>query len=212
MTALPTQMIDRWEHRVDPAPGQATVYWHVLMRDHPEVIALARHAQQRLAAFPGLHVTPLEWLHMTTMVAGPAGRFSSGQLDLMAETAAKLLADVPPITVTLGRILYHPEAIMLGVHSASALAPIRNAAAAATNMASSDRRVESDVANWIPHVTICYSISRQPAAPLIAALGENLPACEVQVNTLSLIIQHGPERSWDWSTAATIRLASTATA
>jgi 2'-5' RNA ligase len=212
MTALPTQMIDRWEHRADPGPGQATVYWHVLMRDHPQVIALAREAQQRLASFPGLHMTPLEWLHMTTMVAGPAERFTPGQLDLMAETAAKLLADVPPITVTLGRILYHPEAIMLGVGSARALAPIRNAAATATNLAASNRRVESDVANWTPHVTICYSISHQPAAPLIAALGKNLPACEVQVNALSLVIQHGPERSWDWSTAATIRLTSTATA
>jgi 2'-5' RNA ligase len=188
------------------------VYWHVLMRDHPQVIALAREAQQRLASFPGLHMTPLEWLHMTTMVAGPAERFTPGQLDLMAETAAKLLADVPPITVTLGRILYHPEAIMLGVGSARALAPIRNAAATATNLAASNRRVESDVANWTPHVTICYSISHQPAAPLIAALGKNLPACEVQVNALSLVIQHGPERSWDWSTAATIRLTSTATA
>jgi 2'-5' RNA ligase len=212
MTALPTQMIDRWEHRADQAPGQDIVYWHVLMRDHPEVIALACDAQQRLATFPGLHMTPLKWLHMTTMVAGPAERFTSGQLDLMAETAAELLAKVPPITVMLGRILYHPEAIMLDVGSARALAPIRNAAATATNMAASDRRVESDVANWAPHVTICYSISHQPAAPLIAALGENLPACEVQVNALSLVIQHGPERSWDWSTAATIRLASTATA
>jgi hypothetical protein len=143
MTALPTQMIDRWEHRADQAPGQDVVYWHVLMRDHPEVIALARHAQQRLATFPGLHMTPLKWLHMTTMVAGPAERFTPGQLDRMAETAAKLLADVPPITVTLGRILYHPEAIMLGVGSAKALAPIRNAAATATNLVTSDRRIEA---------------------------------------------------------------------
>jgi 2'-5' RNA ligase len=212
MTALPTQMIDRWEHRADPAPGQDTVYWHVLMRDQPEVVALAHQAQQRLAAFPGLHMTPLEWLHMTTMVVGPAERFAPTQLDLMAKTAAELLADVLPITVTLGRVLYHPEAIMLGVSSASALEPIRNAAATATNTAASDRRAENDVANWTPHVTICYSISHQPAAPLIAALGENLPGCEVQVNALSLVIQRGPERSWDWSTAATIHLASTATA
>jgi 2'-5' RNA ligase len=178
------------------------------MRDHPEVIALARQAQQQLAAFPGLHMTPLEWLHMTTMVAGPAEGFTRSQLDLMAETAAKLLADVPPITVTLGRVLYHPEAIMLGVTPARALAPIWNAAATATNMAASDRRGESDVANWTPHVTICYSTAHQPAVPLIAALGENLPGCNIQVGALSLVIQHGPERNWDWSTAATARLAS----
>jgi 2'-5' RNA ligase len=207
MTALPEQMIDRWEHRADRAPGEDTVYWHVLMRDHPEVIALARQAQQRLAKFPGLHMTPLAWLHMTTMVAGPAERFTHSQLDLMATTAADMLADVPPITVTLGHILYHPEAIMLGVAPTSALAPIREAAATATSQVNGDRHIQGEAANWVPHITICYSTAHQPAAPLIAALGENLPSCEVRVSALNLVIQHGPERRWDWTTAATVRLA-----
>jgi 2'-5' RNA ligase len=157
-------------------------------------------------------MTPLEWLHMTTMVAGPAERFTPSQLDQMAETAADMLARVPPITVTLGRILYHPEAIMLGISPAKALAPIWAAAATATNLATGDRRSEGDLAKWVPHTTICYSIAHQPAAPLIAALGESLPGCEVQVKALSLVIQHGPERSWDWNAVATIHLASVATA
>ena len=209
MTPLPEQMIDRWEHRADQAHGQDTVYWHVLMRDHPEVIALARVAQKRLADFPGLHMTPLEWLHMTTMVAGPAERFRPGQLDLMAKTAADMLAKVPPITVSLGRILYHPEAIMLGIEPAAALAPVRTAAATATNLATGGHRPDGDLAKWIPHATVCYSTAHQPAAPLIAALGENLPSCQAQVNALSLVIQHGPERSWDWNTVATIHLGAT---
>ncbi|HUA27724.1 MAG TPA: TauD/TfdA family dioxygenase, partial [Streptosporangiaceae bacterium] len=54
------------------------------------------------------------------------------------------------------------------------------------------------------HITVCYSTARQPAAPLIAALGENLPRCEVHVSALSLIIQRGPERLWDWTTVATV--------
>ena len=209
MTALPEQMIDRWEHRADPAHGQDTVYWHVLMRDYPEVIALARQAQQRLADFPGLHMTPLEWLHMTTMVAGPAERFSPGQFDMMTKTAADMLAEVPPITVSLGRILYQSEAIMLGIEPATALAPIWTAAAMATNLATGDHRPESDLAKWVPHTTVCYSTAHQPAAPLIAALGENLARCEVQVRALSLVIQHGPERRWNWSTPATVRLVPT---
>ena len=211
MTALPVQMIDRWERRADPAPGEDTLYWHVLMRDYPQAVNLARHAQRRLATFPGLHMTPPEWLHMTTLVAGPAGDFTHSQLGRMAETAADMLADIPPITVTLGRILYHPEAIMLGVTPAKALAPIRNAATTATSLVTSRRLPEGNPASWIPHVTICYSTAYQPAAPLIAALGENLPGCEIQISALSLVIQHGPELSWDWSTAATVRLAAAST-
>ncbi len=206
MTALPEQMIDRWEHRADQAPGQDVVYWHVLMRDYPEVIALARDAQQRLANFPGLHMTPLEWLHMTTLVAGPAEEFTPSQLDLMAKTAATLLADVPPINATLSRILYHPEAIMLDVAPAKALVPIRNVARTATRLVTGHDHRKRDAARWVPHVTICYSTTHQPAAPIIAALGERLPVCEVRISTVSLVIQHGPERNWDWSTTSTARL------
>jgi hypothetical protein len=40
------------------------------MRDYPEVMDLARQAQQRLAGFDGLHMTPLRWLHITTSSPG----------------------------------------------------------------------------------------------------------------------------------------------
>jgi len=62
--SLPDQMIDRWENRPEPPPGGGVVSWHMLMRDHPEVVYLARQAQQRLAGFDGLHMTPLAWLHI----------------------------------------------------------------------------------------------------------------------------------------------------
>jgi hypothetical protein len=41
MTALPTWMTDRWQHRADPAPGEGTVYWHMPMHDHPQVTRMA---------------------------------------------------------------------------------------------------------------------------------------------------------------------------
>ena len=117
---LPDQMTDRWRNRPEPAPGEGVVSWHMLMRDYPEVVDLARQAQQRLAGFDGLHMTPLRWLHMTTLLAGPAADFSPDKLRQMTQTAADLLADTPAAAVTLGQVLYHPEAIMLGVTPAEA--------------------------------------------------------------------------------------------
>jgi 2'-5' RNA ligase len=188
MTALPTWMTDRWQHRVDPAPGEGTVYWHMPMHEHPQVINLASDAQQRLASFAGLHMTPLERLHITTMVAGPASSFTDGQLDQMASTAADLLADTPPITVSLGRVLYHPEAIVLAVSPGNGLAPVRDAALTATRLVTGHDDISDEHERWIPHITVCYSTARQPAAPLIAALGESLPRCEVHISALSLVI------------------------
>ena len=89
--------------------------WHLLMGDHPEVVDLARQAQQRLAGFDGLDMTLLPWLHITTLLAGPAADFSPDELQQMTETAADLLADTPTPAVTVGQVRYHPEAIMLGV-------------------------------------------------------------------------------------------------
>jgi 2'-5' RNA ligase len=210
MTALPEWMTDRWQHRADPAPGEGVVYWHMPMHGYPQVTGLAREAQQRLAPFGGLHMTPLERLHVTTMMAGPAASVTDGQLDQMARTAANLLADTAPIAVTLGRVLYHPEAITLGISPGKALTPVRDAAVTATRLVTGNNEARDDLERWIPHVTVCYSTAHQPAAPLIAALGENLPRCEVQINALRLTIQRGPERSWDWTTVATIPFAAPA--
>ena len=207
MNALPAQMTDRWQDRADPAPGEGVVYWHMPMHGYPQVVSLAREAQRRLARFGGLHMTPLERLHMTTMVAGPAAGFSGSQLERMARTADDLLSGIQPVTVTLGRVLYHPEAIMLGVGPAEALAPFRKAALTATCRVTG-REYPDDPEPWVPHITVCYSTARQPAGPLIASLGKSLPACDIQVGALSLIVQNGPERRWDWSTIATVRLAA----
>ena len=184
--------------------------WHMLMRDYPEVVDLARQAQQRLAGFDGLHMTPLHWLHMTTLLAGPAADFSPDKLRQMTETAAGLLADTPAAAVTLGQVLYHPEAIMLGVTPADRLTAIYDAARLATHQVTGEHPPDGRPARWRPHITICYSTSRQPAKPIIDALGTRLPGCDIDISALSLVIQHGPERAWDWSIVSTIRLAAPA--
>jgi hypothetical protein len=208
--SLPDQMTDRWQTRPEPAPGEGVVSWHLLMHDHPEVVGLARRAQQRLAGFDGLHMTPLPWLHITTLLAGPAADFSPDKLQQMTQTAADLLADTPAPAVTLGQVLYHPEAIMLGVTPANRLTAIHDAARSATHQVTGAHPPDGQPARWRSHITICYSTSRQPAKPIIDALGTRLPGCDIDIRALSLVIQHGPERAWDWNIVSTIRLAAPA--
>jgi 2'-5' RNA ligase len=205
MTALPVQMIDRWHDRAEPGPGEGTVYWHMLMKDHPQVIDVARDTQQRLAGFPGLHMTPLDRLHMTALLAGPSDRFSEDQLHQMIATASTMLADTPGITVTIGGIVYHPEAIMLDVKPKRALTNVHDAVRAATRTVTG-HDPDSPLPRWIPHITVCYSTADQAMAPIIAALGLQQRECQVQITTVSLVIQHGPERLWDWRTVGAVHL------
>lgn len=206
---LPENMIDRWAQRHDPAPGERTLYWHVLMADRAGVVDLARKAADRLAPFPGLHLTPLDKLHMTTLVVGPSDHVTDHQMQQMAKIAAEHLHGVLPIPVSLGKVLYHPEAIVLAVTPASALEPIRSAAAAATEQVGV---TAVDGSGWAPHITLCYSTADQPARPIINALGMQLPERNITVSNLSLVVQDGPERDWNWTTVATIRLRAAALA
>ena len=206
MTTLPAQMIDRWQDRAEPGPDEGAVYWHVLMNTHPQVVDLARDAQQRLAQFPGLHMTPLERLHMTALPAGSADQFSQDQLQQMIEIASAMLASTTASTVTVGGILHHPEAIMLAVKPRRALASIHDAVQAATRAVTGDHDPDGDSPHWIPHITLCYSTTEQATAPIIAALGPQPRECQIQIKTISLVIQHGPERLWDWQTVGAVHL------
>lgn len=130
----------------------------------------------------------------------------------MIEIAAGLLSDTPPIAVVLGEILYHPEAIMLAVKPARALTPVYDAVQTATQTVTGRHDTASNSSRWTPHVTVCYSTSVQPAQPMIAALGPRMASREIHVSAVSLVVQHGPERLWDWQTVGTVRLPAPARA
>lgn len=186
-------------------PGQGQLYWHVLFHDHPEVRATAREAHQRLAGLPGLHLVPHQWLHLTTLIAGLKDEITDEQVNVMLVEADRLLSRIRPITVTLGRVLYHPEALLLEARPADALTPMREAVQAATRIATGREGVLAHTP-WTPHVTVAYSSAVQPAAPVIAALGRRLPDCEVTVRGISLVLQDGPEYAWDWRPIAEVPL------
>ncbi|WP_160161026.1 2'-5' RNA ligase family protein [Actinomadura sp. K4S16] len=198
MSPLPTRMINRWQNRKEPGPGQGTLYWHILVGDHPEARDLAHTAQKRLAGFQGLHMTPTEWLHITTLVVGPTDDITPHQQHEMLAAASELIAALPPITVTLSRILYHPEAIAVAVHPIGPLGQIRKAVQNATLKATGREGSTEGPTQWTPHMTLAYSETEQPAEPLISTLGRDLPTKEFKVDAVSLVVQQGPERRWDW--------------
>ena len=72
-------------------------------------------------------MTPGDWLHATALVAGTTDDISDEDLDLMLAEARQRLSRAQPISVTMSRVLYHPEAIMLGFTPEGALDPIHHA-------------------------------------------------------------------------------------
>lgn len=204
VSSLPSQMVNRWENRSEPKPGQGRLYWHILFNDEPHVQQLAALAQEKLTPFRGLHLTPKQWLHLTVMIAGFAEDFTDSDMEEMVARAHQSLSDMPAITVSFGRVLYHPEAILLGIRPSGALDLMFHAIREAT-CNTVGAACEAQHA-WFPHVTLAYSTAVQPAEPIIAALGHELPECEVQIRRVNLVVQEGPERLWNWHSLTEVPL------
>ena len=203
MSPLPTGMADRWRNRAEPGPGEAQLYWHILMQDQPQVRALAAVARQRLNGFGGLHFTPEQRLHLSLFRVGLTADISLSDIDAMVGSARHQLKLIPPVTFALGRVLYHPEAISLGVTPPDALEAL---SLGIRKVVASTLVVPKEVTNspWTPHVTIAYSTQDQAADPIIAALGRELPECPVTIDTVHLVAQRGAERAWNWQSLATV--------
>jgi hypothetical protein len=128
-------------------------------------------------------------------------------MSAMASDAQHVLSSIKPIRVTLGRILYHPEAIVLGVHPETALRPMLEAAQEATRKTTGVRgKLNGSLPTWSPHITVAYSTAEQPAGPIIESLGKVVDARQVEIQSMSLVVQWGPERLWDWEPIGTVRL------
>jgi 2'-5' RNA ligase len=124
----------------------------------------------------------------------------------MAGHAQRLLASVPPVPVTLGRILYHPRAVMLDAQPHQALEPVLQAVQEATRLATGkDGRLYHEP--WRPHITVAYSNTARPAAPVIEALGRELPRRNITISSISLISQ-APEHQWTWQPVTDVQLGS----
>jgi 2'-5' RNA ligase len=207
MSPLPTQMADHWRPRPGRHRGRAGYYWHLLFHDQPQVHELAAMAQRKLDGLASLDLVPRGWLHLTTLSVGSADEIPAPRLDPMLAAARRLLADLAPIDVCLGRVLYAPEAVMLAVEPASALQPVLSGVATAAREAGLDGRCADP---WRPHITVAYSNAAGPAAPIIEALGLHLPPTEITIRTASLVSQQQLAHLWQWEQLAEVSLGRTA--
>ncbi|MGW4411999.1 2'-5' RNA ligase family protein [Nonomuraea sp. NPDC004702] len=207
MSPRPTRMVNRWERRraLMLPLGQGKLYWHVLLGKDPEARAIVQEAHDRLAGLPGLDLVPQKFIHLTTLVAGYSHEITDHQVNVMAREARAQLARIEPIIVTLGRVLYHPEAVVLEARPPERLRPLLDAAKLATRAAIGRDGAPTHSA-WAPHVTVAYSCADGPAAPIIEALGQRLPERTVTIRSIHIVNQDGPETVWNWRSLAEIQL------
>jgi 2'-5' RNA ligase len=174
----------------------------MLFHDQLKVHELVARAQEKLVGQPGLDMIEMPWLHMTTYIVGFADEVPDAAIQAMTAGARRRLSEVAPIQVSLGRVGYASNAIVLPVEPPGALTPVLDAVRAATRAAGCEGHTDTDP--WLPHISIAYSNATIPAAPIIAALGRRLPQTEITIRSISLVSQTQVGRSWQWRPVAEV--------
>jgi 2'-5' RNA ligase len=204
MSPLPTQMTTHWWQRPGRLPGRELYHWHMLFHDQPKVHELVTIAQKKLAGQPGLDMIEMPWLHMTTYIVGFADEVPDSAIAAMTTDARRRLSQVAPIRVSLGRVGYASNAIVLPVEPLDALSPILDAVRGATRATGCEGHTDTNP--WLPHISVAYSNTTMPAAPIIAALGRWLPKTEITIRSINLVSQTQVGRSWQWRPVAEVHL------
>ena len=204
MSPIPAQMTSHWWQRPGRLPGREQYHWHMLFHDQPKVRELVATAQGKIAGQPGLDMIPMPWLHLTAYVVGFADEIAGSAIEEMTADARRRLSATPPIQVSLGRVGYATEAIVLPAEPFGALTPVLDAVRDATR--ASGCHGHTDTSPWLPHISIAYSNTVIPTAPIIAALGRWLPRTEITIRSVSLVAQTQVGRSWQWRPVAEISL------
>jgi 2'-5' RNA ligase len=195
VSPLPTQMTDHWAVQPGTDLHCRQLMWPVAFGADHIVAELAGQAHRQLAGISGLDLVPARWLHMTTVTSGTADDTAPDVIAGMIEEARHLLAAVAPVTITVGRVLYHPRAVMLDAGPAGPFQPVIEAITTAARHAGQPAALYHDP--WRPHITLAYSNTTRPAAPIIEALGRNLSPRQVTIRSISLVAQ-SPSQRWTW--------------
>lgn len=205
MSPYPERLADHWWWRPGVGPDSRLLVWHILFADQPQVRELAAEYQRRLEGIPGLDPVPAEWLHMTTYIAGMAEEIGEDAVEEMVAAVANRLDRLAPVRVSLGDLLFHTEAVVLGVRPGDALDPLHEAVVAGVAETIGGGHVSNEPA-FVPHMSIAYSNTDGPAEPVIRALTPAPEPCTVTISEVRLVVQQRVHHLYRWDPIASARL------
>ncbi|MEV7381894.1 2'-5' RNA ligase family protein [Streptomyces lydicus] len=205
MTTDPERMADHWWWRPGWKPGTRFLTFHLTFQSNPEVHRLAADYRHALASVDGLDLIPDAWLHLTTQGLGFVEELAAEEVEAIVEAAGERMARIPAFELTLDRPEITPEAIRWEAAPSAPPAAVRRALRGA--IASVWDTVPEAEDGFAPHVSIAYSNSTGPAAPVRAALDSvrSQPAV-AYIRSVDLIELNRDHQMYQWETRAQLPL------
>lgn len=171
--------------------GRRFYAWHLTFEGQQDLHALVDRYQCALSGLAGLDMVPREWLHLTMQGVGFVDEVTTADVERIARAARRRLAALPVPGLAFGRTVVFPESVVLAPEPAQPVHEIRSAVRAAIAEVWGTAGVPEREEGFRAHVSVAYSNSARPAAPVVAALGAvDAAAAVVTVTAASLIVLH----------------------
>ncbi|MER8014515.1 2'-5' RNA ligase family protein [Streptomyces griseoluteus] len=207
MTLTPSSTLrNHWWWRPGWSVGRRFYTWHLTWGGQDDVHRLAAEYRDALAPYAGeLTLIPDRWLHLTMQGIGFVGEVAERDVRAVVDAASERLAAVPAFDVRVGPHVLAPEAVLLPVQPGGSVDAVRGAVRGAIGDVLG--KVPESATGFRPHVSVAYSASDGPAAPVEGALAarEFSPA-RARVSSAELIVIHRDNEMYEWETFATVPL------
>jgi 2'-5' RNA ligase len=196
---------DHWWWRPGWQLGSRFLTWHLTYEDAPQVHRIAADYRRILGELPGLDLVPDQWLHLTMQGLGFAQDVAASDVDAIVDAARLRLAQIPAFEVTIDRPAVTPEAIRWEAAPGEPVAAVRNAIRAAIGVVWPEVPERAD--GFGPHISIAYSSSNGPAAPVLAAIAAapSAPAT-ARITHADVILLNRDSRMYEWEPVASVPL------
>lgn len=201
MTTASESMRNHWWWRPGWESGRRFYTWHLTFDGQDDVHRLAAAYRDGLAGVGGLTLIPDRWLHLTMQGIGFVGEISDEQAQAVAQAASKNLRAVTTFDLQLGPAVLDPEAVLLDVEPDGPVRAVRDAIRSAIGDVLGEVPERAD--GFTPHVSVAYSASDGPAAPIAAALADlDVPQATARITAAELIVLHRDNQMYEWTTFA----------
>ncbi|MEW2385555.1 2'-5' RNA ligase family protein [Micromonospora sp. NPDC047707] len=200
------ELTNHWYWRPGWRADRQFYTWHLTFEHQPQLHHLVTDLQRHLA-LPGLDLVPLDGLHLTMQGLGFTDEVSDADIEAIVAEARQRCGALPPLELSLGPVDPDAEGIGLLVRPWDRVehlrATIRDAISAVWPT------VPEPAQGFRPHVTIAYSGAPTPTEPIRARLAElrDQPPAKVNIRQMPLIALRRENRTYRWTTVATVPLA-----
>ncbi|MGW5050169.1 2'-5' RNA ligase family protein [Actinokineospora sp. NPDC004072] len=201
------EMLDHWWWRPGWKVGRSFYTWHFTFESKPNAHALVDHYRPLLDRFGQLDQVGVEGLHLTVQGLGFVDEVSRNEVDRIVEEVRPVLANLQPISVTVGPAHADSETVQMPVVPLEQLAAVRVAVRKAIAQVWGPENVPEKADGFRPHVTLAYSNSAWPATELVRALND-YPSMSVdlEIDAISLIDLNRDAKRYEWAELAKISL------